>query len=72
MWGNKTVDDLPCHVPAPLANHRGLAGCDHGVWVGETWELVSSVSAGFLIQAQNIAKVLGIAFSPCISLGSDT
>lgn len=55
------MDKLPCQVPAPLANCGGLAGCDHGVWVGETWEVASSVFAGFLFQTQNKTKVWGIA-----------
>lgn len=29
--------------------------------VGETWEVASSVSVGFLIQTQNKTKVLGVA-----------
>lgn len=30
------MDELPCQVPAPLANCGSLAGSDHTVWVGET------------------------------------
>lgn len=55
------MNELPPQVRAPLANHGSLPGCGHGVWVGETWEMASSVCAGFLIQTQNRTKVLGIA-----------
>jgi len=48
-----------------------LAGCDCGLWMGETWEVASSVSAGFLIQTQNRTEALGIAGRQLPSLSAE-